>query len=51
METLSNPSSFPTLTLWFPLILALIVLWFITDDNDDNDEPGGGLMQPVYNPN
>ena len=21
------------------------------DDNDDNDEPGGGLMQPVYNPN
>ena len=35
------------------MLIGLFIFWaaFMTDDvNDDDDGPGGGLMQPVYAP-
>jgi len=35
------------------ILISLFIFWaaFVTDDvNDDDDGPGGGLMQPVYAP-
>jgi len=35
------------------MLISLFIFWaaFMTDDvNDDDDGPGGGLMQPVYAP-
>jgi hypothetical protein len=32
------------------IILPFILVLAITDGDDDEDGPGGGLMQPAYEP-
>jgi hypothetical protein len=39
------------LTLSGILILSFVIWSLIQPDIDDDDGPGGGLMQPVYTPN
>ena len=33
---------------WTWLAVALIVLWFINQDVDDDDDRDGGMMIPAY---
>ena len=42
------------MVLFASMMISLFIFWaaFMTDDVDDDDNgPGGGIMQPVYNPN
>ena len=39
------------LTLASVLILMFVIHALFDQDIDDDDDPGGGIMQPVYVPN
>ena len=39
------------LTLASVLILMFVIHALFSQDIDDDDDPSGGIMQPVYEPN